>query len=119
MVKGDKGMAKIQAMVLGFAAMIWANPGIAGPATTLSYVCERGAQIEATYLNVNDGSFAVLIAEGRQVAFKTEETGSGARYVSLDEQAPYVWWTQNDTGELSVKLGGSDIPVISGCVEVS
>lgn len=86
-------------------------------ATTVLYVCERGARVEATYLNVAEGSFAVIHAEGRQVALQAQSTASGARYVSLDHDAPYIWWTRNAEGELLVKLGSSDIPVLSDCVE--
>ena len=57
-------------------------------AMTVLYTCERGARVEATYLNVAEGSFAVLHAEGRQVALRAQSTGSGARYVSLDDKAP-------------------------------
>lgn len=87
----------------------------AGTAITVSYECERGAQINATYLSVTEGAYVVIMAEGRQVALKAES--NNGRYVSVEKDVPYVWWIRNADAELLVTMGGSDIPVLSECKE--
>lgn len=79
----------------------------------ISYLCERGVILHATYINSASGeSFAVLQAEGRQLALKSAVAASGARYIgadmSLEKPAEGTkavsgpdWWTKGDTGTLS------------------
>lgn len=79
----------------------------------ISYLCERGVILHATYINSASGeSFAVLQAEGRQLALKNAVSASGARYIgaemSLEKPAEGTkavsgpdWWTKGDTGTLS------------------
>ncbi len=79
----------------------------------ISYLCERGVILHATYINSASGeSFAVLQAEGRQLALKSAVSASGARYIgadmSLEKPAEGTkavsgpdWWTKGDTGTLS------------------
>ena len=79
----------------------------------ISYLCERGVILHATYINSASGeSFAVLQAEGRQLALKSAVSASGARYIGADmslerpaEGTKAVsgpdWWTKGDTGTLS------------------
>ena len=79
----------------------------------LSYLCERGVVLDATYINTAAGeSFAVLQAEGRQLALKSAVSASGARYIGaqMPLEAPAEgekpvsgpeWWTKGDTGTLS------------------
>lgn len=67
-----------------------------------TYVCERGATIPVTYINAKDGdSFAVAMIEGRQVAMAIAPSGSGARYVAVNEQESYRWHIKGDEGTLS------------------
>lgn len=67
-----------------------------------TYVCERGATIPVTYINAKDGdSFAVAVIEGRQVAMAIAPSGSGARYVAVNEQESYRWHIKGDEGTLS------------------
>lgn len=66
------------------------------------YECARGVMIPATYVNTDAGtSLAVLQIEGRQVAMRDAPTGSGARYVSIDEQVGYRWYTKGDEAFLA------------------
>ena len=79
----------------------------------ISYLCERSVILHATYINSASGeSFAVLQAEGRQLALKSAVSASGARYIgadmSLEKPAEGTkavsgpdWWTKGDTGTLS------------------
>lgn len=66
------------------------------------YVCERGATIPVTYINTNDGdSIAVAVIEGRHIPMTLAPSGSGARYVAIDEQQSYRWHSKGDEGILS------------------
>jgi membrane-bound inhibitor of C-type lysozyme len=66
------------------------------------YVCERGAVIPVAYINTDDGdSYAVAVIEGRQVAMTLAPSGSGARYISINEQESYRWHSQGDEAILS------------------
>lgn len=63
---------------------------------TLRYGCERGAMVWATYINGDEGSFAVIHVEGQQVALGQVISGSGAKYAQAPDGAGYVWWTKGD-----------------------
>ena len=95
--------------VLALALLPW--PAAAQDVATVSYTCDRGARIEATYLNTDQGSWAVVTVEGRQVAFAVAESASGARYLAVDPGLPYVWWTKGDTATLYA----GETPLVENC----
>lgn len=104
----------------GFGAglvMMLATAGWADAVTSVSYACERGTAIMASYLNVEGKSFAVVTAEGHQVAMELAKGSAGARYVSLDTQAPYSWWTENDRGILSYGRSTAETLLFQDCHE--
>ena len=65
------------------------------------YACERSVDVPVTYIN-GDGyeSMAVINVEGRQVPMVQGTSASGAKYIGLDEQISYRWWTKGDEGML-------------------
>ena len=68
---------------------------------TALYACERGVRVPVTYVTADaGGSAAIVQVEGRQVAMRRAIGASGARYVSLDEQQGYRWWSRGDGGML-------------------
>lgn len=74
-----------------------------------TYVCERGATIPVTYINVKSGeSFAVAEIEGRQVTMAIAPSGSGARYVAVNEQESYRWRIKGNEGTLSFLEAGHE-----------
>ena len=83
--------------------------------TTQAYLCDRGARLQASYLNVEARSFAVLAFEGRQLVFETAASGSGARYVSTDPAQPFVWWTKGDEAMLLHGSGDDEMMVYGAC----
>jgi membrane-bound inhibitor of C-type lysozyme len=83
--------------------------------TTVSYLCERGARVEASYINAGESSFAVVGVEGRQVGFEIAESASGARYVSADPEQPYVWWTKGETAMLLHGTDDAEAMLLQGC----
>lgn len=79
-----------------------AHESAGSTASQAIYVCERGVTIPATYITTSpDGAFAVLNVEGRQVTLAIARSGSGARYVSIDEEIGYRWHTKGDMAMLS------------------
>lgn len=67
-----------------------------------SYRCEGGAEVQAAYLNIDNGaSFATLYYKGQLIPMHIARSGSGSRYVADDEQNSYRWHTKGDTGLLS------------------
>lgn len=72
------------------------------------YICERGVAIAATYINTSDGdSFAVVNAEGRQIAMRIVMSASGAKYAEATGAVPYIWWTKGNAASFYVE--GADI----------
>lgn len=84
---------------------------------TLTYACDRGVEIPATYVNADDLSLAVIHVEGRQITLYNEVAGSGARYGWPSDGASYVWWTKDPEATLYWKDGsGEEVPLLT-CTE--
>ena len=83
---------------------------------TLSYLCDRGVEIPATYVNAEDQSLAVIHVEGRQITLYNEVSASGARYGWPSDGAGYVWWTKGPEATLYWKEGGEEVPLLT-CAE--
>lgn len=87
------------------------------PITQAHYICERGAQIEATYVNALDPPLAVLDVEGQQVVLRLAPAASGARYEQEAEGTDgYVWWTQGILATLIWRNGeGKETTLLNDC----
>ncbi len=73
----------------------------AGAALSVTYVCDGGAVLQAAYINLPDGiSLAVISWEGRLVPMQSGPSGSGARYVPLDQTNEVVWHSKGSQGSL-------------------
>lgn len=77
-----------------------------GPATwnstTVIYDCEGDQNLQVAYLNIASGAaFAVLYYNGELSVLRIAVSGSGARYVAVDEQNSFRWHTKGDSGVLS------------------
>ncbi len=90
-----------------------ASPAAAAEVQTQAYRCDRGAQVQATYLNPGERSFAVVSFEGRQLGFEIAQSASGARYVSADGN--FVWWTKGETAMLLHGTGDAEVMVYAEC----
>lgn len=104
------------------AAATLAAPARAGLITdTVTYACERGVRIEASYVTGAEGAVAVLQVEGRQVALSQAISASGARYAqTLDtggNAQGYVWWTKGDTAFLEWQPEGASpsVTLLTDC----
>jgi membrane-bound inhibitor of C-type lysozyme len=70
--------------------------------TAVTYDCEGGRVMQVAYINVPGGpSYAVVAWDGELIPMKSGPTGSGVRYVSLDQPEALVWHTKGDEGFLA------------------
>lgn len=83
--------------------------------STITYTCERGATVLASYLNIGERSLAVLTVEGRQLVLETAPSASGARYVTVGEPV-HVWWTKGDSA--SFYAGAEEVGIYADCLAV-
>jgi len=69
--------------------------------TAVHYICERNVEIPTVYINTATGNAYIIInVEGKQVPMKKHVNASGARYIALDEQNSYRWYTKGDEAYL-------------------
>jgi membrane-bound inhibitor of C-type lysozyme len=104
--------------VLCAAAVLAAGPA-AAEVMTVRYLCERGVEIPATYVNAEDMEpVAVIHVEGEQITLILEPSASGARYGWPSGGSNYVWWTKGDAATLLWRDGETTIeePVYSECL---
>ncbi|MGK9086260.1 MliC family protein [Brucella intermedia] len=84
-----------------------------------TYVCERGALVPVTYVNMDDGdSLAIAVLEGRQVVMTLAPSASGVRYVAINEQESYRWHSKGDKAVLSFMTADHEAeekPLLSEC----
>jgi membrane-bound inhibitor of C-type lysozyme len=85
---------------------------------TLRYLCARGVEVPAAYINADDASFAVITVEGRQIALYNQPAASGARYGWPSDGLSYVWWTKGDAATLYWKdETGAETPILTDCLQ--
>lgn len=80
---------------------------------TVTYTCDRGVQIPATYVNGADQSLVVIHVEGRQITLVGEPAASGARYGWPSDGESYIWWTKGDEATLYWKAPYGDAPLLA------
>jgi membrane-bound inhibitor of C-type lysozyme len=72
----------------------WADTDI----ISRDYACERSVTLPVTFINPSEGpALAVMMYENRLIPMRSAPTGSGARYVSMDEQIGYRLYTKGDS----------------------
>lgn len=81
--------------------------------TTLTYTCDRGVSVPATYVNGPDQSLAVIHVEGSQITLVGEPAASGARYGWPSDGSNYVWWTKGDAATLYWKTPEGETPLLT------
>lgn len=81
------------------------------------YLCDRGVEVAATYVNAQGEAAAVLDVEGRQVALIVEPSASGARYGWPSDGSHYVWWTKGPEATLYWRDGETrqEAEVLGNC----
>lgn len=110
-------------MRVAAALLLLATPATAAPLETLPmrYGCDRGAQIEAVYVNGGTPALAILTLEGRMVVLANVPSGSGAFYAAAPEGTPgYFWRTKGNEATLSWRAAdGSEIDLLGGCTALA
>ena len=97
-------------------AIACANPLLADTRfLELSYSCERGAAVAATYVNSESLSAVVLQVEGQTVTLTAGPTGSGVRY-SAEPNDGYVWQTKGDEAVLFWQDAGEQTTIYQSCL---
>lgn len=72
----------------------------------ISYKCDDGRNIEATYINAPGNSLAVLVLDGSTVVTVSVLAASGVKYVA----GKYVWWTKGPEADLYDVTNGENAP---------
>lgn len=102
-------------------AMVPAVANAGFEATPSRYICDRGAIVQAVYVNdtSGDAAAAILLVEGQMVTLWAEISGSGARYGWPSDGSNYVWWTKGDAATLYWKDGtkGEETVLLDNCKE--
>lgn len=84
------------------------------------YVCERGVSLPVSFVNPPEGAgLAFMVVQDRLVAMRAAPTGSGVRYVALDEQVGYRLYTKGSEAFvrfLAADHTAEEEPVLDGCV---
>jgi len=79
-----------------------ADKAAADNITAVHYICERQVEIPVVYVNTAGGSsFAIVQVEGKLVPMTQQASASGARYIALDEQDSYRWYTRGEEASLA------------------
>jgi membrane-bound inhibitor of C-type lysozyme len=108
----------VLAAVLVAAVPVAAGP-VAAEVATVRYLCERGVEVPATYVNgAEEGPVVVLNVEGTQITLIRRVRRVGARYGWPSGGSAYVWWTKGDAATLLWRDGETTIeePVYSDCL---
>jgi membrane-bound inhibitor of C-type lysozyme len=62
-----------------------------------TYDCARGVTLSVSYINADgDPGIAVMSVDGKLITLRARPTGSGVRYIALDEQDSYRLYTKGD-----------------------
>jgi membrane-bound inhibitor of C-type lysozyme len=101
--------------MLRLAGLVPLLPGVALAQnfSTLTYLCDRGVEVPATYVDGPDTDLAVIMVDGRQVTLRAEPAASGVRYSWPTDAPVYVWWTKGDDATLFWKTQDGEVPVLA------
>ncbi|MBL9074895.1 MliC family protein [Tabrizicola sp.] len=77
------------------------------------YLCDRGVEVPATYINGADQGLVVIHVDGQQITLINEPAASGARYGWPSDGSNYVWWTKGDEATLSWKTPEGETPLLT------
>lgn len=88
-------------------------------ALTVTYVCDGGAEVQATYFNFEDGNaLAALFYDGKLAPLRIMPSASGAKYTSLNEELGWRWHTKGGEAVLSYMApddSAEEVVILDGC----
>ena len=98
---------------LAFAVALLPGALAAAPEfQSVTYDCDRGVQVPATYVTTPEGSLVVLMVDGRQITLLGEASASGARYGWPSDGSTYVWWTKGPEATLYWKTPDGETVIL-------
>lgn len=102
-------------MILRLSGLLLALPAavLAQEFQTATYLCDRGVEVPATYVNGPDQSVVVINVDARQITLVVEPSASGARYGWPSDGSGYVWWTKGDEATLYWKTPEGETPLLT------
>ncbi|HEY0213461.1 MAG TPA: MliC family protein [Paenirhodobacter sp.] len=86
----------------------------------VDYLCERGARVQASYINDLEPQILVMQVEAQQVLMTQTISASGAFYQAAPQgQDGYFWRTKGDWGALSWrKADWSETDLLRDCTAI-
>ena len=97
--------AALVILLLGVRAyMLFFKPKPTTPATgakTVTFACDAGKAITATFYLTKDDHVDMKLSDGRNLSLPHALSGSGARYANADESI--VFWNKGDTAFITEK----------------
>jgi membrane-bound inhibitor of C-type lysozyme len=109
-------------MIRGLAVALTALASMAVADTSLvgqTYVCDRGVVLPVSFINPpGEPGLAVMMVEGKLVTLRSLPTGSGVRYVSVDEQDGYRLYTKGVdafVAWLAADHTAEEVTILTGC----
>lgn len=92
---------RIPATAALLPVLLGAGPALADEGRSTAYVCSNGSHVLVAYINTAEGaSYAAVVHDGRIIPMKAGPTGSGVRYVSIDD-SHVIWHVKGDEGFLA------------------
>lgn len=98
---------------IGIATLLAAPASAETEVLTLRYLCDRGVEVPATFVNAADVSVVVLTVDGGQITLFNEPAASGARYGWPSGGAGYVFWTKGEEATVYWREGGEETAFLS------
>lgn len=81
---------------------------------TVTFACDEGKQIGATFYIGDDKFVDLVLSDGRSLSVPHAISASGARYANADES--FVFWNKGDGAFITEGLGSEATTTYANCV---
>ena len=81
--------------LLVLAVFLYASNRAPEGGKTVTFFCEKGSSITATFYPENDTHVDLTLSDGRSLSVPHAISASGARYANADES--FVFWNKGET----------------------
>lgn len=86
---------------------------------SVTFFCENGVELPVTYFNPTEGEgAAAMVVDGRLVALRQVQSGSGIRYESVGGQGTYTLRSKGWDARVSFAAAGAagETEILKNCV---
>ncbi len=90
----------------------WEQYCTAAQSKTVTFACDAGKTIKATFYPTDDKFVDLVLSDGRNMSVPHAVSASGARYAKSDES--FVFWNKGDTA--FVTEGASSTETYANCI---